>query len=91
MLALKKRWHEPDDATYTRRACRIEDRLDALAATAGTWGEAHADRLAARLLRHRRELTPFLWDEELGTVNSYFHRPGADRGGILLHARHRPR
>ena len=74
MLALKRKWHELDDATYTRRACRIEDRLDALAATAGTWGEAHADRLAGRLLRHRRELTPFLWDEHLDGTNNAAER-----------------
>jgi hypothetical protein len=74
MLALKRKWHELDDATYTRRACRIEDRLDALAATAGTWGEVDADRLAARLLRHRRELTPFLWDEHLDGTNNAAER-----------------
>jgi transposase len=78
MLALKKRWREPDDATYTRRACRIEDRLDALARAHSTDPDAEPDpdarRLANRLLRHRRELTPFLWDETLDGTNNAAER-----------------
>ncbi|HEX5871126.1 MAG TPA: IS66 family transposase [Longimicrobium sp.] len=74
MLALKKRWHELGDAAYTRRACRIEDRLDALARAHACEPEPHAKRLAARLLRHRRELTPFLWDEHLDGTNNAAER-----------------
>jgi hypothetical protein len=76
MLALKKRWHELDDATYTRRACRIEDRLDALARAHASDAEPDPDarRLASRLLRHRRELTPFLWDEHLDGTNNAAER-----------------
>lgn len=74
MLALKKRWRELDDATYTRRACRLEDRLDALARAHGADAEPNARRLAARLLRHRRELTPFLWDEQLDGTNNAAER-----------------
>ena len=74
MLALKRRWRELDDATYTRRACRIEDRLDALARAHAADAEPHARRLAARLLRHRRELTPFLWDEHLDGTNNAAER-----------------
>ena len=32
MLKLKRRWDELDDECYTRRACRLEDRLDQLLA-----------------------------------------------------------
>jgi transposase len=74
MLALKKRWHDLGDATYTRRACRIEDRLEALARAHAADPEPHAKRLAARLLRHRRELTPFLWDETLDGTNNAAER-----------------
>ena len=76
MLALKGRWRELDDAAYTRRACRIEDRLDVLArAHAGdAEPEPHARRLAGRLLRHRNELTPFLWDEKLEGTNNAAER-----------------
>ena len=70
MLALKRKWHELDDATYTRRACRIEDRLEALARAHAGDPEPDARRLAGRLLRHRRELTPFLWDEHLDGTNN---------------------
>jgi hypothetical protein len=72
MLALKKRWRELDDATYTRRACRIEDRLDELAR--GNYGEPDAARLAKRLLKHRAELTRFLWDPYLGGTNNAAER-----------------
>ena len=74
MLALKKRWHELDDVTYTRRACRIEDRLDALARAHAADPEPDAKRLAARLLRHRRQITPFLWDEKLDGTNNAAER-----------------
>jgi transposase len=74
MLALKRRWHELGDATYTRRACRIEDRLEALARGHACDAEPNARRLAGRLLRHRRELTPFLWDEDLDGTNNAAER-----------------
>jgi transposase len=74
MLALKRRWHELGDATYTRRACRIEDRLEALAREHAADPEPDAKRLANRLLRHRRELTPFLWDEKLDGTNNAAER-----------------
>ena len=76
MLALKKRWHELGDAAYTRRACRIEDRLEALARGHACDAEPDPDarRLANRLLRHRDELTPFLWDEHLDGTNNAAER-----------------
>jgi transposase len=74
MLALKRRWHDLDDATYTRRACRLEDRLEALSRAHAADAEPNARRLANRLLRHRRELTPFLWDRHLDGTNNAAER-----------------
>jgi len=72
MLALKRKWRELDDATYTRRARRLEDRLDRLAE--GAYDEPDAKRLARRLLKHRNELTRFLWDEDLDGTNNAAER-----------------
>jgi transposase len=72
MLALKRRWDELGDECYTRRACRIEDRLEQLAR--GHYDEPNANRLAKRLLKHRGELTRFLWDKELGGTNNAAER-----------------
>jgi len=72
MLALKRKWDELDDRTYTRRACRLEDRLDQLAR--GHYDEPHAARLARRLLKHRSELTRFLWDKHLDGTNNAAER-----------------
>ena len=74
MLALKRRWRELDDATYTRRACRIEDRLEALGRGHAADAEPDARRLANRLVRHRNELTPFLWDPHLDGTNNAAER-----------------
>lgn len=71
MLALERKWRELGDAAYTRRACRIEDRLDAPARAHAADAEPNARRLANRLPRHRRGPTPFLWDEKPdGTDNA---------------------
>lgn len=72
MLALKKRWRELDDATYTRRACRLEDRLEQL--SKADYDEPNAGRLAKRLLKHRNELTRFLWDKGLDGTNNAAER-----------------
>lgn len=72
MLALKRQWDELGDEPYTRRACRIEDRLGQLS-KAG-YDEPDAARLARRLLRHRAELTRFLWDRDLGGTNNAAER-----------------
>jgi hypothetical protein len=88
MLKLKRRWDELSNECYTRRACRLEDRLDQLlaetaAAAAAMDGnvnvngdniEPHAARLAKRLGKHRRELTRFLWDRELDGTNNAAER-----------------
>jgi transposase len=72
MLALKRKWEQLSDATYTRRACRIEDRLERLAR--GQYDEPDAARLAKRLLKHRTELTRFLWDKALDGTNNAAER-----------------
>jgi hypothetical protein len=72
MLGLKRKWDRLDDATYTRRACRLEDRLDQLAKA--EWDEPDAARLAKRLSKHRAELTRFLWDEHLDGTNNAAER-----------------
>ena len=72
LLNLKKQWDELGDACYTRRACRIEGRLEQLARA--QYDEPHAARLARRLLKHRAELTRFLWDKDLGGTNNAAER-----------------
>ena len=72
MLGLKRKWDGLDDSTYTRRACRLEDRLDRLA-KAG-YDEPDATRLAKRLLKHRTELTRFLWERDLDGTNNAAER-----------------
>jgi hypothetical protein len=76
MLALKRKWDELGDRCYTecytRRARRLEERLDQLAGAG--YDEPHADRLARRLLKHRPELTRFLWDRDLGGTNNAAER-----------------
>ena len=71
-LKLKKRWNELENAPYEMKASRLEDRLDQLIATA----QEHADakRLRKRLLRHRAELTRFLWEEKLEGTNNAAER-----------------
>ena len=72
MLALKRKWEELGDECYTRRASRIEDRLGRLAKA--EYDEPDAARLAKRLLKHRAELTRFLWDRDLGGTNNAAER-----------------
>ena len=72
MAALKRRWDGLGDAAYTRKAVRLEDRLAALARA--RWGEADSDRLAARLLRYRDEVTAFLWRKDLDPTNNAAER-----------------
>jgi hypothetical protein len=72
MLALKREWDELGDEYYTRRACRLEDRLEQLAKA--EYDEPDAARLAKRLRRHRAELTRFLWDRDLDGTNNAAER-----------------
>jgi transposase len=71
-LRLKKRWGELDNPRYEMKASRLEDRLDQLIAQA----QDHADarRLCKRLLRHRGELTRFLWEQKLDGTNNAAER-----------------
>jgi transposase len=72
MLALKKRWDELDDATYTRRACRLHDRLDQLGRT--RWDDHDANRLAKRISRHCDAIAAFLYEKDLPGENNAAER-----------------
>ncbi len=74
MLKLKSRWDQLDDHVYTARACRLEDRLEALANQYVNDPEDHARRLSGRLLRYRKQLTAFLWDKHLPGTNNAAER-----------------
>jgi hypothetical protein len=74
LLKLKRRWHELGDAAYTRKACRLEDRLEALAVGFADDADPDVKRLAARLSRYRRELTAFLWDPQVDGTNNAAER-----------------
>lgn len=72
MLGLKKRWDEFDDATYTRRVCRLEDRLDALGRETST--DRDVKRLGKRIRKHATELTRFLLERNLPGENNAAER-----------------
>jgi transposase len=71
-LRLKKQWDEFPDASYEMKASGLEDRLDQLVGM--KWEHADARRLCKRLVRHRQELTRFLWDEKLDGTNNAAER-----------------
>jgi transposase len=54
------------------KASRLEDRLDAMVRMEQTHPEAK--RLSKRLVRHRSELTRFLWEEKLDGTNNAAER-----------------
>jgi len=64
MLRLKKRRRSLSKAAYSRQVKSVETRLKQLGQS--TWGDADADRLAARLKKYGDRLTTFL------------HKPGVD-------------
>ena len=72
MLTLKKRWDELDDATYTRRACRLHDRLEQLGKT--VWDDHDVNRLAKRISKHASQLTAFLLHKDLPGENNAAER-----------------
>jgi hypothetical protein len=74
LLRLKRRWDDLNDATYTRRACRLEDRLQQLAEAHADDPEPHAHRLALRVQRYQKQLTAFLWDQHLDGTNNAAER-----------------
>ena len=71
-LRLKRKWDELSDPQYEMKASRLEDRLDAMARVESD--DPDARRLCKRLVRHRRELTRFLWDEKLDGTNNAAER-----------------
>jgi hypothetical protein len=74
LLRLKRRWDELSDDAYTSKACRLEDRLEQLAKQFAADADPDVRRIAARLLRYRRELTAFLWDRHVGGTNNAAER-----------------
>ena len=72
MLLLKA--NKPDIKTveYQRRGKQMEARLKELAQQ--RWEEPHADRLAARLRKHEKELTVFLWEDAVDGSNNAAER-----------------
>ena len=74
LLRLKGRWDDLDDDTYTRRACRLEDRLEQLAKRFAADADADVRRIAGRLLKCQRGLTRFLWDKQVDGTNNAAER-----------------
>ena len=67
-ISHKKKWKALGDDEYEMKASRLEDRLDALVKLDPAHPEAR--RLHKRVKKYRRELTRFLWDEELEPTNN---------------------
>ena len=65
---------------YEVRGRRLEARLKELARTC--WQEADAERIAARLRKHEKELTVFLWDPAVDPDNNAAER--ALRPAVVL-------
>ena len=74
MLALKRRWDRMGDRPYVTRVIGLENRLQRLAEAEYDDDEPNARRIAARMRRHRTELTAFLWDRDLDGTNNAAER-----------------
>lgn len=72
MLALKKRWDELDDDTYTHRVCLLYGRLDALGET--VWDDPDVNRLAKRIRKHAGPISAFLLEKNLPGENNAAER-----------------
>lgn len=72
MLRLKKRRRRFKRAAYDARVKRLEERLAQLAAS--SWNDADADRLAARLKKHEKNLTTFLHKPKVDGTNNAVER-----------------
>ena len=72
MLLLKKNKPAMEVPDYQRRGKQMEARLEDIAQQ--HWHEAHADRLAARLRKHEKELTVFLWEDAVDGTNNAAER-----------------
>jgi transposase len=71
-LRLKKQRKRLRKTSYESKALRLERRLDDL--TRAEWTHADARRLCKRLMRHRKELTRFLWRKNLEGTNNAAER-----------------
>jgi transposase len=71
-LGLKKQWDQLKGPEYGRKASKLEDRLEKLAAE--KWEHPDAQRLGKRLSRYRTQLTAFLWDARLEGTNNAAER-----------------
>lgn len=71
-LGLKNQWEQFKGPDYDRKARRLEDRLEKLAAE--KWEHPDALRLGKRLGRYRTQLTAFLWDAKLEGTNNAAER-----------------
>ena len=71
-IRLKGEWETLDDKQYDRRARRLESQLVKLAAA--EYDEPNETRIAKRLKRHQKELTPFLWEKDLDATNNAAER-----------------
>lgn len=74
LLKLKSRWRKLNNAAYTRKACRLEDRLEQLAKSFSADPDPDVKRIAGRLLRYQKELTTFLWDKHVDGTNNAAER-----------------
>jgi transposase len=72
MLLLKGRWDKLGDRRYFARVKRLEKRLESLAN--GSYELADEKRIAARMRRHRTELTAFLHQKNLDGTNNAAER-----------------
>jgi transposase len=72
MLRLKKNREKLAKAVYDNRVKQLEERLGELAGS--NWADADADRLTARLEKHRNNLTTFLHKPEVDGTNNAAER-----------------
>jgi transposase len=72
MLKLKNRRQQLSKSNYVHQVELLEKRLDELAQ--GEWNDADADRLTARLRKHRPHLTTFLHKAEVDGTNNAAER-----------------
>ena len=74
LLRLKARWDELDREDYPRKGRRLEERLGRLGQEFAGDTDPDVKRIAARLLRYRKELTAFLWDKQVDGTNNAAER-----------------
>jgi hypothetical protein len=72
LLLLKKHKPSMKAGEYQAKGRRLEERLKDLAGK--SYGEADADRIAKRLRKHEKELTLFLWEDEVSADNNAAER-----------------